>query len=215
MLFKKNPSLAVVAAVVIAVSNSSTPAWCWDATKQEKNLVLLKQIEADLVKRPEDLDLQVRHMQALGVAHRRQDQLKEAETLISKHPHLREAFKGKMFAFIGLRNWTGAMTAMEQVEKLGPLSSAELTIRGSIFAGLEQYPEALVDLNEAISRDSSDAGAYFTRAECLYKLHGPTAEVVHSLEKTLKLEPDFPNAKILLDSISASLKSGESTAKAQ
>ncbi|MDQ5933059.1 MAG: hypothetical protein QG574_343 [Cyanobacteriota bacterium erpe_2018_sw_21hr_WHONDRS-SW48-000092_B_bin.40] len=208
MFLKRFSSLTMVAAIVVAVTGSIGPAQCGDAAKQEKNLVLLKQIEEDLVKTPGDVDLQVRHMQALGVAHRRQDQLREAEILISKHPRLREAFKGKMFALIGLRNWTGAMTAMEQVKKLGPLSSAELTIRGSILAGLERYQEALIDLNESIFRDSSDAGAYFTRAECLYKLHGPTADVVYNLEKTLKLEPDFPNARKLLESMDGNLTRG-------
>jgi tetratricopeptide (TPR) repeat protein len=199
MFLKRLSNLTMGAAIVIAVVSSSAPVWCEDATKQEKNLVLLKQIEADLVKRPGDLDLQVRHMQALGVAGRNQDQLREAEILISKHPHLRDACKGQMFALIGLRNWSGAMTAIEQVRKLGPLSQSELTVRGIILTSLGRYREALNDLNESLSRDSSDAGAYFCRAECLYKLHGATSEVVHDLEQTLKLDPDCRNAQKLLD----------------
>ena len=98
MFLKRFSSLAMVAAIAAAVAGSIGPAQCGDAAKQEKNLVLLKQIEAELVKTPGDLDLQVRHMQALGVAGRNQDQLREAEILISKYPHLRAACKGQMFA---------------------------------------------------------------------------------------------------------------------
>ena len=211
MFLKRFSSLTIVAAIVVAVANSIGPAQCGDADKQEKNLVLLKQIEAELVKTPGDLDLQVRHMQALGVAGRNQEQLKEAEILISKHPRLRAAFKGQMFALIGMGNWTGAMTAIEQVRKLGPLSQSELTVRGIILTSMGRYREALNDLNESLSRDSSDAGAYFSRAECLYKLHGATPEVVHDLERTLKLEPDCRNAQKLLDFMKARITVSSST----
>jgi tetratricopeptide (TPR) repeat protein len=207
MFLKRFSSLAMVAAIVVAVTGSIGPVQCGEADKQEKNLALLKQIEADLVKRPEDLDLQVRHMQALGVAGRSQDQLREAEILISKYPHLRDAFKGQMFALIGLRNWSGAMTSIEQVRKLGPLSQSELTVRGIILTSLGNYREALRDLNESLSRDSSDAGAYFSRAECLYKLHGASPQVVHDLERTLKLDPDCRNAQKLLDFMNAKITS--------
>jgi tetratricopeptide (TPR) repeat protein len=211
MFLKRFSSLAMVAAIAAAVAGSIGPAQCGDAAKQEKNLVLLKQIETDLLKRPDDIDLQVRHMQALGVAGRNQDQLREAEILISKYPHLRDAFKGQMFASIGLRNWSGAMTAIEQVRKLGPLSQSELTVRGIILTSMGRYREALNDLNESLSRDSSDAGAYFSRAECLYKLHGATPEVVHDLERTLKLEPDCRNAQKLLDFMKARITVSSST----
>lgn len=203
MHFSRHSIVAKVTAIVLSFAGSIGPAQCGDADKQEQNLVLLKQIEADLVKRPEDLDRQVRHMQALGVAGRSQDQLREAEILISKYPHLRDAFKGQMFALIGLRNWSGAMTAIEQVRKLGPLSQSELTVRGIILTSLGRYREALKDSNESLSRDSSDAGAYFSRAECLYKLHGASPQVVHDLERTLKLDPDCRNAQKLLDIMKA------------
>ena len=203
MFLKRFSSLAMVAAIAAAVAGSIGPAQCGDAAKQEKNLVLLKQIEAELVKTPGDLDLQVRHMQALGVAGRNQDQLREAEILISKYPHLRAAYKGQMFALIGMGNWSGAMTAIEHLRKLGQLSPSELAIRGTVLTRLRRYPEALIDLNESISRDSSDAGSYFNRAECLYKQHGATAEVVHDLEQALKLDPDLPNVRKLLDFMKA------------
>ena len=211
MHFIRHSIIAKVTAIVLSFAGSIGPAWCGDATKQEQNLVLLKQIEAELVKTPGDLDLQVRHMQALGVAGRNQEQLKEAEILISKHPRLRAAFKGQMFALIGMGNWTGAMTAIEQVRKLGPLSQSELTVRGIILTSMGRYREALNDLNESLSRDSSDAGAYFSRAECLYKLHGATPEVVHDLERTLKLEPDCRNAQKLLDFMKARITVSSST----
>lgn len=203
MHFIRHSIIAKVTAIVLSFAGSIGPAQCWDATKQEQNLVLLKQIEAELVKTPGDLDLQVRHMQALGVAGRNQDQLREAEILISKHPHLRAAYKGQMFALIGLGDWSGGMTAIEQVRKLGPLSTSELATRGTILTSLGRYREALNDLNESLSRDSSDAGAYFTRADCHYKLHGATPEVVHDLEQTLKFDPNFRNAQKLLDIMKA------------
>lgn len=198
MIFNRFASLVLSGAIVLVVAGSAGPAWCGEAT-QEQNLALLKQIEADLVKKPGDLELQVRHMQALGVARRYQEELKEAEILIARNPHLRSAFKCQMFALVGLGNWPKAYVAIEQVRKLGPLSPSELAIRGAILSSLGQCREALTDLNESISRDSSDAVAFFSRAQCHFKLNGPSPLVVHDLEKTLRLEPDFPNAQKLLD----------------
>lgn len=198
MNFNRFFHLALSAVIVVAVVVLSGPAWCGEAT-QDQNLALLKQIEADLVKNPGDIQLQVRHMQALGIAGRHQDELKEAESLIARYPNLRPAYRGKMFALASMRNWSGAMSAIERVKQLGPLSAPELATRGTILAGLGRYKEALVDLNESIERNSSDAGAFFTRAECLFKTNGPSVDVVRNLEKTLKLDPDFPNAQKLLD----------------
>ena len=198
MIFNRFSSMALSAAIFLAFGVSSGPAWCGEAT-QEQNLALLKQIEADLVRKPGDLELQVRHMQALGVAGRFPDELRESEILIAKYPKLRAAFKCKMFALVGLGNWSGALASMDRVKALGPLSSSELATRGTILASLGRYSEALIDLNESIQRNSSDAGAFFTRAECLFKTNGPSVDVVRNLEKTLKLDPDFPNAQKLLD----------------
>jgi len=205
MLFNRIVNLAASAALIFAVAGSIGPGWCGEAATQEQNLALLKRIEADLAKKPGDVELQVRHMQALGVARRYQDELLEAENLIARNPHLRAAFKGQMFAFVGLRDWSSAMIAIEKVKALSPLSPSELATRATILSGLGRYREALVDVNESILRNSSDAGAFFTRAECLYKLNGASDDVVRSLETTLKLDPGFPNARKLLDFMNSKL----------
>jgi len=207
MFLKRFSSLTLVAAIVIAVAGSGEPALCSEAATQEKNLALLKVIEANLAKKPGDVELLCRHMQALGIARLYQDELREAEALITKYPRLRAAYKGQMFALVGLRNWTGALAAMDKVTSLGALSPSELATRGAILAALGRYPQALSDVNESILRDSTDAGSFFTRADCLYKMNGPSAEVVGSLEQTLKLDPNFPNARKLLDFMTAKLSS--------
>ncbi len=198
MIFNRYFNLALGSAIVLCFACSSGPAWCGEAT-QEQNLALLKQIEADLVKKPGDIQLQVRHMQALGIAGRFPEELRESEILIAKYPQMRSAFKGQMFALAGLGNWARAKIAIEQVRKLGPLSPSELAIKGAILSSMGQYREALMDLNESISRDSSDPIAFFSRAQCHFKLNGPSLLAVHDLEKTLRLDPAFPNAQKLLD----------------
>ena len=205
MIFNRLFSLGLSAAVVLAAAVSIGPAWCGEAANQDQNLALLKRIEADLAKKPGDVELQVRHMQALGVARQYRDELLEAENLIARYPSLRAAYKGQMFAFVGLRDWSSAMTSVEKVKALGPLSPSELATRATILSGLGRYKEALVDVNESILRNSSDAGAFFTRAECLYKLNGASGDVVRSLENTLKLDPGFPNARKLLDFMNSKL----------
>lgn len=206
MMFNRFFSLALSGAFVLAFAVSSGPAWCLEAT-QEQNLALLKAIDADLAKKPGDVELQVRHMQALGVARRFDDELKEADLLIAKFPRLRAAHKGRMFAQVGLGNWSGAMTSIEQLKKLGALSASELATRGAILTRLGRYNDALLNLNQSISLDSSDAGSFFSRAECLFKLNGPSVDAVRNLEQTLKLDPSFPNAKKLLDYMRSKLAS--------
>lgn len=198
MFLKRFSSLMMVAAIVIAMAGSGEPASCAEAATQEKNLALLKQVEADLARKPGDVELQVRHMQALGAVGRYDDELRASEILIERHPQMRAAFKGQMYALVGLGNWPRAIRAIEKMRKLGPLSPSELAASGAVLSCTGQYREALVDLNESISRDSSNAVAFFSRAQCHYKLNGPSPLAVHDLEKTLTLDPDFPNAQKLL-----------------
>lgn len=189
--------LSLGGAIIMFVGFATGPALCADATP-ETNLALLKSIDADLVKSPGNLELQVRHMQALGVARRYQEELNESESLISKFPRLRAAHKGRMFALVGLGNWSEALVSITRVGELCALSASELATRGAILNSLGRYTDALVDLNASIAQDASDPGAFFSRAECFFKLKGPCAEAIKDLESTLKLDSNFPNAEKLL-----------------
>lgn len=88
MLFNRIVNLALSAALIFAVGGSIGPGWCAEAATQEQNLALLKRIEADLAK-PNDQLLNLQHAELMGLLGRFDEQIVEANKLISKNPNLR------------------------------------------------------------------------------------------------------------------------------
>lgn len=69
--------------------------------------------------------------------------------------------------------------------------------RGSVYAELENYDQALVDLNMAIKIDSTIADAYYNRAY-IYCSKGYKALCIKDYEKYLEMKPNDFQARIVL-----------------
>ena len=65
MIFNRFFRLALSLALVLEAAGSSGPGWCGEAATQEQNLALLKEIEADLAKKPDNTLFLLQHAEVL------------------------------------------------------------------------------------------------------------------------------------------------------
>ncbi len=98
MIFYRFASLVLSCAIVLAVGVSFGTAWCGEATP-EQNLALLKQIDADLVKKPGDLNFLCRHAELMGKMKRYQEEVSEASKIIGKFPKAKFDFSATKVHF--------------------------------------------------------------------------------------------------------------------
>jgi tetratricopeptide (TPR) repeat protein len=208
MFLNRFSSFAIGASVAIAVVVSSAPAFGAEAETLEQNLALLREIDADLAKKPGDVSLLLRHAQVMGHLERYEMQLSESRSLCLKYPKLREAKKSLASSLFGLKQFADALDALNQAFALGPPSSSELVQRAILLTELDRYSDALSDLNVVIKEHPTDEDAFFLRSECYFHLNGPCRQAVSDLEQTLKINPSRADARKLLTYMNKKIGAG-------
>ena len=113
MLFNRLFCLALSVAIVIAVVGSSAPALSAEAATQDQNLALLKEIEADLAKKPNDVPLLLQHAAIMGRLRRAEEEVAEANKLLKNNPKLRDAYLIRSDGEAKLKRYGDAIASLD------------------------------------------------------------------------------------------------------
>ncbi len=198
-------SLALSGAIVLAVGVSGGPAWCLEAT-QEQNLALLKAIDADLAKKPNDITFQLQHAAILGRLKRYDEQIAEANKLIRKDPKLREAYLIRSDGEANQKRYADAIASLDIAFKLGVPTPKLLLLQGSYLKNEKRYKEAIDVLSRVIQAEPSNVTAYNFRAVCHFRLSGACEKALQDMEKVVLLDPTDAKARSLVADLKRELR---------
>lgn len=199
-------SLALSGAIVFAVGVSGGPAWCLEAT-QEQNLALLKAIDADLAKKPNDITFQLQHAAILGRLKRYDEQIAEANKLIRKDPKLREAYLIRSDGEANQKRYADAIASLDMAFKLGVPTPAVLLSKARYLRNERRYPEAIETAGRVIAAEPLNADAYKCRSACYFRLNGPCIEALRDMERVVSINPTDVAAKGLVEDLKSKLRS--------
>lgn len=204
MIFNRFFSMALSAAIVFAVGVSSGPAWCGEAT-QEQNLALLKQIEADLAKKPGDLKLLCQHAELLGRLHRYDEEVSEAAKIIGKFPNARDAFLIQAHGLGNIERSADAIKSLDKAFSLGAPTPELIVLKATHLRREKKYKEAIAVLSKVIEQHPGYSAAYDCRSVCYYRLYGPCRLALNDLEIESRLEPQNAETKTLIQALKKKL----------
>ena len=197
MVLKRLSTLVMVAAMVIAVSGSSEPALCAEAATQEQNLALLRTIEANLAKKPNDVTYQLQHAAILGRLERDAEQISEANKLIEKNPKLRDAYLLRSEGEANLKRYGDAIVSLDIAFKLGAPTPKLLLYKARYLRNEKRYAEAIALVNRVIELEPTNIRAYECRSYCYHFLYGACEQALKDMEKVVLLDPSDELAKRL------------------
>lgn len=209
MLFNRIVNLALSAALIFAVAGSIGPGWCGEAATQEQNLALLKRIEADLAKKPNDQLLNLQHAELMGLLGRFDEQILEANKLISKNPNLRDAYLIRSDGEANQKRYSEALLSLDKAFKLGTPTPRLLLTKARCLKSEKRYAEAIETLNKVIGAEPSNVTAYDCRSICYFRLYGPCEKALKDMEKVVSLNPADAKAVDLVADLKRELKSKE------
>ena len=209
MLFNRIVNLALSAALIFAVAGSIGPGWCGEAATQEQNLALLKRIEADLAKKPNDQLLNLQHAELMGLLGRFDEQILEANKLISKNPNLRDAYLIRSDVEANQKRYSEALLSLDKAFKLGTPTPRLLLTKARCLKSEKRYAEAIETLNKVIGAEPSNVTAYDCRSICYFRLYGPCEKALKDMEKVVSLNPADAKAVDLVADLKRELKSKE------
>jgi len=200
MMLNRFFSLALSGAIVFAVGVSGGPAWCLEAT-QEQNLALLKAIDADLAKKPNDTLLLLKHAEMMGLLQRYVEQVDEANKLIKKNPNLRDAYLIRSDGEANQKRYAEALVSLDKAFSLGSPTPKLLLYKARYQRNEKKYSEALKTINMVIKADPTNVAAYKCRSECYFRLNGSCIEALQDMEKVVALNPSDVAAKSLVEKL--------------
>lgn len=208
MLLNRIVNLALSAALIFA-AGSIGPGWCGEAATQEQNLALLKRIEADLAKKPNDQLLNLQHAELMGLLGRFDEQILEANKLISKNPNLRDAYLIRSDGEANQKRYSEALLSLDKAFKLGTPTPRLLLTKARCLKNEKRYAEAIETLNKVIGAEPSNVTAYDCRSICYFRLYGPCEKALKDMEKVVSLNPADAKAVDLVADLKRELKSKE------
>lgn len=215
MLLNRIVNLALSAALIFAVAGSIGPGWCGEAATQEQNLALLKRIEADLAKKPDNTLFQLQHAEVLGLLKRYDEQIAEASRLITKNPKLRDAYLIKSDGEANQKRYTEALVSLDKAIYLGAPNPGLLMSKSRYLMHLKRYDEAIKSFGKVIDLEPSNSNAYQGRAICYMNNFGPCAEALQDMEKVALLRPSDGEAKKMVSVLKRELTLKPSTRASQ
>lgn len=198
MLFNRLFCLALNIAIVIAAAGSSEPALAAEAATQEQNLAMLKEIEADLAKKPNDVPLLLQHAAIMGRLRRAEEEVAEANRLLKNNPKLRDAYLIRSDGEANLKRYGDAIASLDLAFKLGAPTPKLLLAKANFLTNEKRYGEAIETLNRVIEAEPSNVSAYGCRAFCYRFLYGSCDQVLKDMEKVVLLDPSDEKAKALV-----------------
>ncbi len=197
-MFNRFAKLVLSGAIVLSVAGSSGPAWCGEVATQEQNLALLKAIEADLAKKPGDLNLLCRHAEMNGRLHRYDEEVVEASKILAKFPNSRDAFLIQAHGLGNLERSADAINSLDRAFSLGAPTPELLVLKATHLRRQKKYKEAVAILSKVIEQHPGYSAAYDCRSVCYYRLYGPCKLALNDLEIESRLEPQNAEAKTLM-----------------
>lgn len=198
MLFNRIVNLALSAALIFAVAGSIGPGWCGEAATQEQNLALLKRIEADLAKKPNDQLLNLQHAELMGRLHRYDEEVEEASAILKKDPRSRDAYLIQAHGFGMLERSADAIKSLDAAFSLGKPTPDLLVLKATHLRREKRYLEAVKILSKVIEEHPGYSEAYDCRSVCYYRLYGPCKLALSDLEIESRLEPQKQETKDLI-----------------
>ena len=207
MFLKRFSSFAIGASVAIAVVVASTPASCAEAATQEQNLALLKEIDANLLKKPDNILFQLQHAEMMGLLKRYEEQIIEANKLLSKNPNLRDAYLIRSDGEANQKRYAEALISLDKAFKLGSPTPKLLLQKARYLRNEKKYETAIAVLDPLIALEPSNIDAYKCRSACYFYLHGPCDKALQDMEKVVLLNPSDSIAVGLVADLKRELKS--------
>jgi tetratricopeptide (TPR) repeat protein len=113
---------------------------------------------------------------------------------LQARPQDAQAYLGRSWAHLAKRQWQPALRDSTEALRLGPRSALALTAHANALEGLDQVPEAIKALGEAIDNDPHCASAYYQRARIAYSHNLKEANPPADVEKSIQLDPRFAAA---------------------
>ncbi len=214
MIFNRIFKLALSAVIFLAFGVSSGPAWSGEAT-QEQNLALLKQIDADLVKKPDNILLRLQHAELMGLLRRFDDQVVEANMLIKKNPKLRDAYLIRADGEANQKRYAEALASFDYAFRLGAPTPKLLLSKARCLKNEKRYAEAVETLNQVIAAEPSNVSAYDCRAICFFRLYGACPQALQDMETVVLLDPSDTKAVALVADLKRELRPSASTSATQ
>jgi len=126
---------------------------------------------------------------------------------LSIYPEFFDAHLLMGLAFMDLRDWPNAETALNRALEIKPDSPAALFASGEVYWREKRHKEAESSLLAGLQLDEKNWHGYFTLGR-LYWDNGETAKAAGAIGHTLQLKSDFAEAHLLAGNIL--LKLGES-----
>ncbi len=197
MIFNRYFNLTLSSAIVLCFAGSSGPAWCGEAT-QEQNLALLKQIDADLVKKPDNILLRLQHAELMGLLKRYEEQVNEANSLLAKNPKLRDAYLIRADGEANQKFYASALISLDMAFKLGAPTPKLLLYKARCLRNEKRYVEAITTVNSLLEVEPSNIDAYKCRSACYFRLDGPCEKALRDMEKVVLLDPSDTKAVALV-----------------
>jgi tetratricopeptide (TPR) repeat protein len=170
-------------------------------------LALLKQIEADLAKSPNDITFQLQHAAMMGRLKRYEQQVVEADNLLKRDPRLREAYVIRSDGQANQQRYAEAIASLDKAFALGAPTPKLLLFKGSYLKNEKRYKEAIETLTQVIDAEPSNVIAYNFRSVCYFQLNGPCEQALHDMEKVVLLNPSDSKAVALVADLKRELKS--------
>ena len=197
MFFNRLFCLPLSVAIVIAVVGSSAPALSAEAATQDQNLAVLKEIEADLAKKPNDVLLLLQHAATMERLKRAEEEVAEANRLLKNNPKLRDAYLIRSDGEANLKRYGDAISSLDIAFKLGAPTPELLFAKAKFLRNEKRYAEAIETVNRVIESEPSNISAYECRAFCYRRLHGACEQALKDIEKVVLLDPSDEKAKAL------------------
>lgn len=203
MILMRFSSLALSGAIVLAVGVSAGPALCGDPVKSKAEYHAdLAEIEAQLLKRPTDVDLLCRHAELMGRLNRFEEEISDATKIINIKPKLRYGYLLKAQGHAKLNQNLAAIESLNKAFEVGGATHSLLVLKARLLRREKRYSEAIATVDQVINENPSDSSAYDCRAGCYYAQFGPCSEAVSDLEAVVRLNPSDSGAKALISEMS-------------
>jgi len=204
-------SAASIVGVVLAIVASCKPGWCDEVTTQEQNLALLKEIDAQLVKKPVDVALLSRHAELMGQLKRYEDELADASKIIALRPNLKDGYLLRAQAQAKLNRNLAAIDSLNKAVDVGGSTPSVQVLKARLLRREKRYSEAIAIADQVIKENPSDYNAYDCRAGCYYAQNGACAQAIADLEAVVRLNPSDREAKALISNLRSKMESQTKT----
>lgn len=99
-----------------------------------------------------------------------------------------------------LKQFDKAIGDYSKVLRINPKYVNAYVNRGLCLVSIQRFEDAITDFTKALELDSQQFDVYYERANCYLEL-GQRDKAVDDLKFSLKLKPDFEQAKVLLQEI--------------